>query len=311
MSAANPAISVVMSVYNGDRFLRQAVDSVLSQSFADFEFLIADDGSRDRSLAILQDYAAKDGRIRLVQQENRGLTRTLNALIQQARGELIARMDADDVCLPQRFALQVEFLRQHPEVVCVGGAQEWIDEAGRVLGHNPEAEDDAEIQCRLLRGWTAINHPSAMMRRSAVLQVGGYDETMTSAQDIDLWLKLGEIGRLANLPQTVLLYRQHSYAISEHRQLEQIQRKREACERAWQRRGIAGQFAETQPWRPVDRSSRHQFILRYGWQFFNTRQRRAAIAYACKAIGTLPLNKEGWRLLVCSLIKPLPEPELK
>jgi glycosyltransferase involved in cell wall biosynthesis len=300
-----------MSVYNGDRFLRQAVDSVLNQSFGDFEFLIADDGSRDRSLAILQDYAARDARIRLFQQENRGLTPTLNALIQQASGEWIARMDADDVCLPQRFALQVEFLRQHPEVVCVGGAQDWIDEAGRVLGHNLEAEDDGEIQQRLLRGWTAINHPSAMMRRSTVLQVGGYDETMTSAQDIDLWLKLGEVGRLANLPQTVLLYRQHSHAISEHRQLEQIQRKREACERAWQRRGITGQFEETQPWRPIDQISRHQFILRYGWQFFNTRQRQAAIAYACKAIRTLPLNKEGWRLLVCSLIKPLPEAELK
>jgi glycosyltransferase involved in cell wall biosynthesis len=300
-----------MSVYNGDRFLRQALDSVLSQSFGNFEFLIADDGSRDRSLKILQEYAANDARIRLFQQQNRGLTCTLNTLIQQAKGEFLARMDADDICLPQRFALQVEFLRQHPEVICVGGAQDWIDAAGRVLRHNPEAEADGEIQQRLLRGWTAINHPSAMMRRLEVLRVGGYDETLSSAQDIDLWLKLGEIGQLANLRETVLQYRQHSHAVSEHRQLEQIQRKREACERAWQRRGIVGQFEETQPWRPFDRSSRHQFILCYGWQFFNTGQRQAAIAYACQAIRILPLNKEGWRLLVCSLIKPLPEPELQ
>ena len=128
-----PLISVCMPVYNAKRYLGEAVESILSQTFRDFEFLIIDDGSTDRSLAILQRYAAQDARIRLSSEPNAGYVVRLNEMLHQARGDLIARMDADDVALPERFARQVEFLRSHPEVDVVGGAHENIDSKGHLL----------------------------------------------------------------------------------------------------------------------------------------------------------------------------------
>lgn len=302
-----PTISVLMPVYNAEKYLAAAVESILNQTFREFEFLMIDDGSTDRSLAILQRYAARDARIRLSSRANTGYVVALNEMLALAQGEFIARMDADDVALPDRFARQVEFLRAHPEVVCVGGAQDWIDEAGRVLFHCDVQETDAEIQQLALTGQTPINHPSALIRRAAMLQVGGYDVELHPAEDLDLWLKLGEVGGLANLKDTVTLYRQHTHSESERHQTKQLHQKRLACERAWQRRGIRAQFEATEPWRPTDRPSRHRFLLRYGWQFFNTGQRLAAITYGIKAIQALPLAVDGWKLLVCALIKPLPE----
>jgi glycosyltransferase involved in cell wall biosynthesis len=302
-----PLLSVLMPVYNAQQFVAAAIESILNQSFTDFELLIIDDGSTDRSLSILQRYAVQDSRIRLRSRPNQGFVKTLNELLTQASGELIARMDADDVALPDRFARQVAFLQRYPQVVCVGGAQDWIDEAGRLLRHNHEAEQDSDIQEKLLRGQTAINHPSALMRRSALLQVGGYDELMYPAEDLDLWLRLGEIGALANLPDTVLKYRQHDRSISEQLQAKQTQQRRYACEQAWKRRGITDTFPEIFPWRPTDRASRHQFLLQYGWIFFSRGDRQAAVVYGMKAIQTLPLNLDSWRLLICALIKPLPE----
>ena len=302
-----PVISVIMAVYNSERFLRQAVDSILNQTFTDFEFLILDDGSTDRSPKILQDYASQDPRIVLTCRGNRGLTHSLNELICQARGEFIARMDGDDISLSDRLTHQVEFLRQHPDVVCVGGANDWIDEVGRLLITRIEPLEDSEIQACMLRGRTCINHPSALMRRSAVLQVGGYDEAFLSAQDLDLWLKLGEVGKLANLKEIVLQYRQHTHSISEYHQTKQIQNRQKACKLAWERRGIPGEFLTLSPWRPCDRPSRQQHFLRYGWGFFNTGQRWAAIIYGMRAVRALPWRIDGWKLLACALIKPLPE----
>lgn len=302
-----PQVSVLMAVYNNARFLPAAIDSILNQTLTDFEFLIIDDGSTDRSGKILEKYAAQDARIRLTRRENRGVAKTRNELIHQAQGEFLAVMDGDDIALPDRLAQQVEFLKHHPEVVCVGGAQNWIDEAGRILIHREVLEQDREIQSLALSGITPINHPCALIQRSALLQAGGYDETMATVGDLDLFLRLGEVGRLANLKQTVLHYRLHPNSISESNQFRQTEDRREACERAWKRRGISGKFEEIPPWRPIDRPSRYEFLLRYGWGFFNRGERQAAIVYGMKAIQTLPLQITGWKLFACALIKPLPK----
>lgn len=302
-----PLISVLMPVYNAQRYVAKAIDSILSQTFSDFEFLILDDGSSDRSPSILQRYAQRDQRIRLIQRPHGGLVAALNEMIALAQGELIARMDADDIALPERFARQIEFLRQHPEVVCVGGAQAWTDEAGRVLIYHQEAQTDAEIQPQLLGGRTAINHPSVLMRRAALVQVGGYRQIAYPAEDLDLWLRLGEVGQLANLAETVIHYRQHRDSVSEQRQRQQFEKRQWACEQAWQRRGIAGEFTSEKFWRPIDRASQHQTLLRHGWWFFNTGQRYAAIVYGWRAIWALPTAVAGWKLLACALVKPLPE----
>ncbi len=302
-----PTISVLMPVYNAQRYLAQAVESILQQTFGDFEFLIVNDGSTDRSLKILQHYAKRDDRIRLISRPNAGYLSALNTMLHLAQGEFIARMDADDIAMPERFAHQVEFLRQHPDVVCIGGAQEMIDEAGWFLYHYLAAEEDAEIQRLALAGITPINHPSAMMRRLAVLQVGGYDPSTYLAEDLDLWLKLGEIGKLANLSETTIKYRLHSYSESERKQTQQRRAKQLACERAYQRRGIEGCFEATKPWRPVDATSLHHQLLNYGQQFFARGQRWAAIVYSIRAIRTLPWKLGGWKLLLVALVKPFPK----
>jgi hypothetical protein len=147
-----------------------------------------------------------------------------------------------------------------------------------------------------------------MMRREAVTRVGGYDPYFKTTQDLDLWLRLGEVGRLGNVPEVVLKFRQHGGSISETKREEQRRFGREACERAWKRRGITGgTFEADEPWRPGrDRRSRHQFALRYGWWGFNSGARNTALAYGLKAVGLAPWDVSGWKLLAAAAIKPMP-----
>ncbi|MDX2230229.1 MAG: glycosyltransferase family A protein [Leptolyngbyaceae cyanobacterium bins.349] len=297
-----------MPVYNAERYVEDAIASILAQTFPNFEFLITDDGSTDGSFSILETYAAQDRRIRLERQTNQGVSQTRNHMLTQARGEFIAVMDADDIALPNRFQQQLEFLKTHPDVVCVGGAHELIDEAGRLLTCLTLPTTDAEIQRLALAGHGSICHPCALIRRWALEQTGGYDATLHSAHDLDLWLKLGEMGQLANLQEPVLQYRLLTQSVSGRDPLLQRQEARQACEWAWARRGIVGTFEATDPWRPgPDADSQHQFMLQYGWWAFNSRQRRTALIYALRAIAALPSRLEGWKLLACAGLKPLPK----
>lgn len=148
-----------------------------------------------------------------------------------------------------------------------------------------------------------------MLRRSVVLQIGGYDETMTQAEDLDLWLRLGEVGELANLPEALVQYRLHANSVSEQDCALQRQKALEACERAWQRRGIQGRFEAGGLWRPgKDRGSQHRFWMQYGWWAFNSGERQTALIYGLKAIRALPWHRAGWTLVSCALLKPLPKP---
>jgi glycosyltransferase involved in cell wall biosynthesis len=299
-----PTVSVIMAVHNAQAYLEAAVESILAQTFSDFEFIVIDDGSTDRSPHMLADVASRDPRVRLETRANRGLTKSLNEAIHLSTGELIARMDADDIARPTRLQIQVDFLRAHPEVVLLGGGYELIDGAGRLLTRIIPPVDDATLQEHALSGRTPICHPLAMMRRDAVLKVGGYDEKMLVAQDLDLWLKLGEVGKLACVPDILLQYRQHSRSVSEKKQDLQVQNMKLACERACARRGIQREFKGEAGWRPAsDRASRHRFALQYGWWAFNSGQRKTAMIYGSKAIAARPFSADSWRLLLCSAIK--------
>lgn len=301
-----PTISVLMSVYNGQKYVAEAIESILRQTFGDFEFLILDDGSKDSSMEILRRYEAKDKRIKLTSRPNKGLTKTLNELFAQSTGALLARMDCDDVALPERFAMQVKAMRDDPALACVGGAFQLIDGEGRLLTTLHPPTDDADIQKQALAGHGAICHPAAMVRRSAMARINGYDEQFKTAQDLDLWLRLGEVGKLANLPQPVLKFRLHEGSVSETKRLEQRNSARLACERAWQRRGIAGTFEAAEPWRPgSDSASKMEYALRYGWWAFNSGQRRTALHYGTQAIKAMPLRSEGWKLLLSAAVKPM------
>jgi glycosyltransferase involved in cell wall biosynthesis len=216
MIAELPAVSVLMSVHNTEKYLREAVDSILNQTFRNFEFIIIDDGSTDHSKEILEKYATKDSRVHLISRENRGRTKSLNECLALARGELIAIMDADDISQPGRLETQITFLKEHPSCGCVGSSVIYIDRRGQKLFVRHMPENHAEIcQAHLMGYGGMIVHPSAMLRRSALDFVAGYDESFTYASDYDLWCRIAVKYELANLQIPLLLYRYHSAAITQ------------------------------------------------------------------------------------------------
>jgi hypothetical protein len=217
-------------------------------------------------------------------------------------------MDSDDVALPHRFEAQVRALRENPDVVVVGGAYDLIDAAGRLLRREWPPEDDATLQNRCLAGATPICQPVAMIRRTAMEKVGGYDPQAPQAEDLDMWLRLGEIGTLTALPQVLLRYRQHADSISEMRADEQARCIRYVCEKAYARRGLNRTFVAPPAWRPTGEESRYRFLCQYGWWAFRNAHRSTAIVYGLKAVQKQPLNRAGWSLLMASLLKQMPQP---
>ncbi|RVU07913.1 glycosyltransferase [Novosphingobium umbonatum] len=215
-SPASPRISVAMSVYNGERFLAPAIESILAQTLGDFELLLLDDGSSDGSADIIRSYAAQDARIRPILRENRGLIASLNEMLAEARAPVIARMDADDIALPERFARQIAFLDAHPDHGVVGAQTIDIDQNGQPWPHatatlptSHEALLDAIAQ-----GQPLICHPVAMMRRKVVLGVGGYHAAFHHCEDLDLWLRLASVTRLCSLPEPLIRYRHYDQQVS-------------------------------------------------------------------------------------------------
>lgn len=217
----NPKVSVLMSVYNAESFLREAMDSVLNQSFHDFEFIIFDDKSSDRSLDIIRSY--HDSRIVLVaNDQNQGLTRNLIRGMAMVRGEHVARMDADDICLPRRLGTQVEFLTTHADISVVGSAVTFFDGAGYEFMARQPSEHDA-IKCELLYGFTML-HPSVMMRKADFDKHGlNYDPHFVCSQDHDLWTRSIRLLRFANIQEPLLKMREHDAKlgrIKKHKQQE-------------------------------------------------------------------------------------------
>jgi glycosyltransferase involved in cell wall biosynthesis len=200
-----------MPVRNGGLYLAEAVRSVLSQTFADFEFLLIDDGSTDDAIANLPEELRGDPRLRVLDNPQRGLVPALNFGIAQARAALVARMDADDVSLPQRFRAQVDFLDCNPCVAVVGAQVAYIDAEGRGFGHVSSfcTESEAIAEALLVRG-CVLKHPTIMARREAIEAAGGYRALMAGAEDYDLWLRMSERARIANLPDVLLQYREHT-----------------------------------------------------------------------------------------------------
>lgn len=203
-------ISVLMPVFNAEATLREAIDSILSQTFNDFEFIIIDDCSTDKSLEIIQSY--KDPRIRVVRHEkNLKLIRTLNEGISLAQGRFIARMDADDVSLPQRFEQQISFLKRHPECSACGGQAIKINEAGKPQGPLRKPVRNLEVW-----SWipTPLIHPTVMIR-SNVAKANLYDETAIHCEDYEYWLRLQKQGlKVANVSKPLLKYRMHGLSVT-------------------------------------------------------------------------------------------------
>lgn len=210
-----------MCVHNGERFLAEAIDSILRQTMSDFEFVIVDDGSTDGTGEILRQYEATDERVRVVTRPHEGVAAALNFGSGLARGKYMARMDADDVAFPKRLEVQVAFLERCPEVAVVGGALEVVDDQGRTTHVKVNPQVDAEIKERLLHE-DCIAHPSVMLRTDVLRAAGGYRTTFAHAEDYDLWLRLAETCRFANLPDVLVRYRVHPESVSVRSRREQI-----------------------------------------------------------------------------------------
>lgn len=208
-----PKVSVVMSVFNGEPYLGQAIKTILNQTFRDFEFIIVDDGSTDGSPEILKERDRHDARIRLIRNDsNLGLIVSLNEGIRVAKGEYVARQDADDISLPKRLALQVQFLDENPEIGVLGTWITNFDENGRqVVWKTPTSH--AVIRWSLLFS-TSIGHATVMMRRPLLEGVAPFSPEMIHAEDYDLWSRLSQRTRFANLPQCLYLRRCHKDRVS-------------------------------------------------------------------------------------------------
>lgn len=226
----SPLVSVVMSVYNGERYLREAIDSILGQTFKDFEFIIIDDGSTDDTLQIIKSY--KDPRIVLISRENKGLVVSLNEGIEQAKGKYIARQDADDYSLPERLRKQLDYMLSHSEVVICGATFTEIDSGGKVLQRIAIPLEDSVIRQELLAR-CPFAHGSTVYLRKTCLEAGLYKEADFPAEDYALWIRIAALGKMSNLSDNLFNYRVLSTSISRNKANLQVQRTKKIREVAW------------------------------------------------------------------------------
>lgn len=250
MTNRSPKVSVLLPVRNGEPYFEAALASILAQEGVDFEVIVVDDGSTDGTPALLQ--ACSDPRLRVIRREGGGLVAALNAALAEARGEYCARMDADDIAMPGRFAAQVAALDAAPDAALVHGAAVVIDEADNVIGAIPAPPIDQDRRRAILlceEVGPPIIHPTVTMRRSLLAAVGGYRES-PSCEDHDLWLRLVEHGRFVALQQPLLRYRQHGQGISRQRIAEQALSNLTNCVAArWRAEtGIDLMFDDPETW---------------------------------------------------------------
>lgn len=209
----NPRVSVIMAVYNGGQYLKESINSVLNQTFSDFEFIIINDGSTDNTSKVLDSF--NDPRIiRLKNEKNIGLVKSLNRGISVARGEFIARIDADDMSHLDRFQKQMDFLKNHPEVGVLGTAIENIDASGHRLSISSQPENHELILWKMIFE-CAIIHPTVMMRKAVIVKVGGYNEKFAQIEDAELWGRLAAVTHFANLKDILHVRRMHRRSKSE------------------------------------------------------------------------------------------------
>ena len=202
-----PVISVLLPVYNSERYISLAIESILNQSFTDFEFIIIDDCSSDTSWDICQKYAQQDNRIIAVRNKiNLGLCETLNVGLMLARGRYIARQDNDDWSYPNRLSNQYNFMETHEDVGIVGGSMEITNENGDVIGKRAYQLTDTSIRNKIFR-CAPFSHPLVMFRKSVLDIVGYYNIEHAPADDYELYFRIGKISKFANLNETLLKYR--------------------------------------------------------------------------------------------------------
>lgn len=207
MKKNKPLVSVVMPIYNAEPYLAKAVESILLQTLKDFELVLINDASTDKTLQIINKFKRKDKRIRVINnKKNLQMAESLNLAINLAKSDLIARMDQDDISLPNRLEIQYAFMRSHPKVAIVGNNIIIIDEEGKITGKRTYPTTSNSLKKMLFR-YSAFAHPTVMFRKSAFQKIGEYDPTLHPCEDIDLWFRLGIKYEFASIPSFLFKYR--------------------------------------------------------------------------------------------------------
>lgn len=298
--ATRPRVSVHMPVHNTMRYLDEAVGSIRAQTFENWELIVIDDGSTDGSLTVLERPAAADSRVRLISRENRGIGATRNECLGLAHSEYFAAMDSDDISHPERLARQVEYLDSHHDCVAVGTRVRLIDPDGAEIRDWSDYVTHEEIDRAHLAGHGgAMTHPASMFRRQTLVDLGGYLSEFEPAEDFDLFLRLGEIGKLHDLPEVHFSYRQHPQSAGHARRERQHAGARRAIQEAHARRGLPiPQLPDPANDKVATLADVHR---KWAWWALKGRNTGTARKHAWHALLFAPASSANWRARYCAL----------
>jgi glycosyltransferase involved in cell wall biosynthesis len=297
-----PAASVIMPIFNAEKYVDAAIEAILSQDFDDFELLLLNDGSTDGTLQRLEHFALRDDRCKIYSWPNRGIIATRNEGVRLSISNLLICVDADDICRPGRFSKQVAYMAKHPECVALGSRMMLIDAEGwpiaEVLGK--ELDHDSIDAAHLAGMGGSLPQPAAIIRKDAFVKVGGYLEDYPHAEDIDLFLRLAEIGRLANLNEVLLDYRQHLSSIGYSHRFLQKQSAHRAVVDAYNRRGLGHPILRA-PSQSDELPSLADVHRKWGWWALGAGNLKTARKHAWQALTLTPFERENLRLCACVL----------
>lgn len=291
----NPRVSVLVPVYNASRYVSACLHSILEQTWTDFELLVMNDGSTDDSQDVIVRAAGNDPRVKIFASANQGLARTLNEMLGMAKGEFIARLDADDESLAERLEKQVRFMDSNPDCVVVGGGVINVDEDGDPLSVELYPARHEDIERRMLAGRGGIIHPSVMIRREPMQRCGGYSTEYPVVEDQDLWLRLALLGRLANLSEPLIRYRVHAGNMSFTDARNAGERLAEVLRRAHADRNMP--LPAMDCWVGVPLVDEWERRRQWCWSAVHSNYRATARKHACRLVKERKFDRRAWILL--------------
>ena len=248
MNSTNALVSIIIPVHNGEKYIKESIDSCITQTYSNIEIIVVDDKSEDNTLDILKEYESKDSRIKVLPIEKQnGLGNVINIGIRASEGKYIVRMDADDIMCSDRVAKQIEYLEAHPDCVAVGGQIDIINENSEIIGHREYALGDKDIKKNRFL-FQPFAHPAVTLRKSTLEEIGLYPEDMWKVEDVKLFLILSTKGEFANLPDTVLKYRMTFKTESQAKMVDHFRKTNEVRNWAIKEFGIKPTFREYIIW---------------------------------------------------------------